>query len=433
MSDFSGLCGSNPRWKESYKISVNEQATNVYLFCLSPSRDHTTPRKECEVSFAFGDTLLGKFSGTFRFWVTGVSVAFHARGKHRHPSFSRRNTRLSTLPSPMASLSEEIESVRLSADSALESVTTASALEAWRITHLGASGSLKSIMARLKDAPREEKPLLGKLLNELKQHLECEFETRKLLTAATLAEPSIDLTEPGERLGQGRRHILSRTIDEIVDVFGRMGFSVADGPEIEDEWHNFTALNIPEGHPARDATDNFYMGDEAGVKRLLRTQTSTVQIRAMESQPLPLKVVAVGRVYRPDTHDATHFSMFHQIEGLCIDRTLSMVDLKTALLQFARSYFGPEAEVRMRPSFFPFTEPSAEVDMKMHIRGQWQWVEIGGCGMVDPNVLTAVGIDPEQWRGYAFGLGIERIAMRRYGISDIRLLFENDARFLRQF
>jgi phenylalanyl-tRNA synthetase alpha chain len=175
------------------------------------------------------------------------------------------------------------------------------------------------------------------------------------------------------------------------------------------------------------------MGDQGGVKRLLRTQTSTVQIRAMESTPPPLKVVAVGRVYRPDTHDATHFSMFHQVEGLCVDRDLSMRDLKAALLHFAHAYFGEDAEVRMRPSFFPFTEPSAEVDMKMRIRDQWQWVEIGGCGMVDPNVLSAVGIDPAQWRGFAFGLGVERIAMRRYGIRDIRWLFENDARFLRQF
>lgn len=333
----------------------------------------------------------------------------------------------------MTSLSDEIDLLRASADAALVAANSSNQLSEWRVSYLGASGQLKSIMNRLKDASAAEKPLLGKRLNELKVHLEGAFESRRVIVASAVTEATIDVTEPGELLGMGRRHILSRTIDEIVDVFGRMGFSVADGPEIEDEWHNFTALNIPEGHPARDATDNFYMGDEAGVKRLLRTQTSTVQIRAMESQPLPLKVVAVGRVYRPDTHDATHFSMFHQIEGLCIDRSLSMVDLKTALLQFARSYFGPEAEVRMRPSFFPFTEPSAEVDMKMHIRGQLQWVEIGGCGMVDPNVLTAVGIDPEQWRGYAFGLGIERIAMRRYGISDIRWLFENDARFLRQF
>ena len=218
-----------------------------------------------------------------------------------------------------------------------------------------------------------------------------------------------------------------------MQIFGRMGFDVAEGPEVEDEWHNFTALNIPDGHPAREPTDNFYMSEQGGVRRLLRTQTSTVQIRAMEAGKPPLKVVAVGRVYRPDTHDATHFSMFHQIEGLFVDKGVTMVDLKTTLWHFARACFGPEAEVRMRPSFFPFTEPSAEVDMKMCIKGVWRWVELGGCGMVDPAVLTSVGIDPEVFTGFAFGLGVERIAMRRHGISDIRLLFENDIRFLRQF
>ncbi len=306
-------------------------------------------------------------------------------------------------------------------------------IEQWKTRYLGANGKLKALMVGLKSVPSEQRPETGRRLNALKEQLESVLQSRKTQVSKPSNTPSIDVTEPGLELGEGRRHILSRTIDEIVDVFCQMGFAVADGPEVEDEWHNFTALNIPDGHPARDATDNFYMGEQDGVKRLLRTQTSTVQIRAMETRPLPLKVVAVGRVYRPDTHDATHYSMFHQIEGLCVDRDLSLVDLKSALLQFAHAYFGAEAEVRMRPSFFPFTEPSAEVDMKMVIRGQLQWVELGGCGMVDPNVLEAVGIDPEQWRGYAFGLGIERIAMRRYGISDIRWLFENDARFLRQF
>ena len=328
---------------------------------------------------------------------------------------------------------DKINSLQLQGESELVAANSPAQVEVWRTKYLGTNGELKALMSLLKDAPRDQKPELGKRLNELKLQLEASFESHKNLLGTAPIGPSIDVTEPGVTLGEGRRHILSRTIDEIIDVFGQMGFAVADGPEVEDEWHNFTALNIPEGHPARDATDNFYMGEQSGVKRLLRTQTSTVQIRAMETQPLPLKVVAVGRVYRPDTHDATHFSMFHQIEGLCVDRNLSLVDLKTALLQFAHAYFGKDAEVRMRPSFFPFTEPSAEVDMKMHIRGQWQWVEIGGCGMVDPNVFAAVGIDPEEWRGYAFGLGIERIAMRRYGISDIRWLFENDARFLRQF
>ena len=288
------------------------------------------------------------------------------------------------------------------------------------------------MMEALRGAPKEKKPTLGKQLNSMKQKLEAQFALAKA-AGGTESGPDIDMTEPGLPSGVGRRHVLTRTIADIVDIFGRMGFRVAEGPEVEDEWHNFTALNIPEGHPAREGTDNFYMAEQGGIRRLLRTQTSTVQIRTMEKEKPPLKIVAVGRVYRPDTHDATHFSMFHQVEGLCVDKNVSMVDLKTALWQFARACFGPEAEVRMRPSFFPFTEPSAEVDMKMKIKGEWRWVELGGCGMVDPAVFESVGIDPEVWSGYAFGLGVERIAMRRHGISDIRWLYENDARFLRQF
>jgi phenylalanyl-tRNA synthetase alpha chain len=204
---------------------------------------------------------------------------------------------------------------------------------------------------------------------------------------------------------------------------------VAEGPELEDEDHNFNDLNIPREHPARDPLDNFYIDD----RHLLRTQTSTVQIRVMENTPPPVRIVSIGRVYRPDTHDATHSSMFHQVEGLYVDRGVSMADLKTTLIQFAHAMFGEEAEVRLRPSYFPFTEPSAELDIKMQLRSGYDWVELGGCGMVDPNVFEAVGYDPEQWTGFAFGLGIERIAMRRYGIEDIRWLFENDVRFLRQF
>jgi len=208
-----------------------------------------------------------------------------------------------------------------------------------------------------------------------------------------------------------------------------MGFRVARGPEVEDEWHNFTALNIPDDHPARDPLDNFFLDG----RHLLRTQTSTVQIRVMESEEPPLRVIAPGRVYRPDEVDATHSFMFHQIEGLCVDRDVSLVDLKSTLMQFARACFGPDADVRLVPSFFPFTEPSAELYIRMQVKGEMQWVELGGCGMVDPNVFRAVGYDPEEWSGFAFGLGIERIAMRMYGIPDIRWLFENDLRFLRQF
>jgi phenylalanyl-tRNA synthetase alpha chain len=336
----------------------------------------------------------------------------------------------------------ELDRTQSTALAELAAATDATAVEAWRISWLGANGQLKSLMTGLKDVPREQKPAAGKRLNELKAALDQAFESRKSQVGQGAPNgPQVDVTEPGMELGLGRRHVLSRTVDEIVDVFGRMGFGVAEGPEVEDEWHNFTALNIPESHPARDATDNFYLSTplqgatskHGSGAHLLRTQTSTVQIRAMLAQKPPIKVVATGRVYRPDTHDATHYSMFHQIEGLYVDRGITMSDLKTTLVQFAHAYFGAEAEVRMRPSFFPFTEPSAEVDMKMRVKGEWKWVELGGCGMVDPNVLSGVGVDPEVWTGFAFGLGIERIAMRKFGIGDIRWLFENDARFLRQF
>ena len=332
---------------------------------------------------------------------------------------------------------QELDQFQTQAIVELEGAATPEAVEAWRVKYLGTKGKLKAIMSRMKDVPASEKPTLGKRLNALKQALEAAFDEKKQIVEqrSTLADgPMIDVTEPGIPSGLGHRHVITRTIDEITEVFARMGFSVAYGPEVEDEWHNFDALNIPKDHPAREPIDNFYIDrGERSESLMLRSQTSTVQIRTMAKVKPPLKVIAIGRVYRPDTHDATHYSMFHQVEGLYVDRNVTMVDLKTALIQFAHAYFGAEAEVRMRPSFFPFTEPSAEVDMKMKVKGKWQWVELGGCGMVDPNVFEAVGYDPEQWTGFAFGLGIERIAMRKYGIADIRWLFENDARFLRQF
>lgn len=228
--------------------------------------------------------------------------------------------------------------------------------------------------------------------------------------------------------------MITQTVNDLIEVFARMGFDLATGPEVEDEQHNFVALNIPAHHPARDPLDNFYLTDPDGDNpRLLRSQTSTVQIRVMENAPPPVRIISTGRVYRPDEHDATHYSMFHQIEGLYVDRKVTLVDLKTTLFQFARAYFGEDAEVKLVPSYFPFTEPSAELYVKMTVRGRTDWIEIGGCGMVDPAVFTAVGYDPEQWTGFAFGLGIERIAMRKFNIPDIRWLFENDLRFLRQF
>lgn len=331
----------------------------------------------------------------------------------------------------MPSLLEQLDELESTALAALEAAADESgSLEAWRVGFLGTKGRLRAVMPLMKKVARADKPAVGRRLNEVKTALEAAFARRRHgLESKRSAVPDVDVTEPGLPCGQGRRHVISRTIDEIVEVLARMGFSVVEGPEVEDEHHNFVALNIPADHPARDRLDNFYL--PGGL--LLRSQTSPVQIRTMERTEPPLKIIAIGRVYRPDTHDATHYSMFHQVEGLYVDRNVSMVDLKTTLFQFARSYLGPEAEVRIRPSFFPFTEPSAEVDMKMKVKGKYQWVELGGCGMVDPNVFEAVGYDPEEWTGYAFGLGIERIAMRKYGIADIRWLFENDARFLRQF
>ncbi len=325
---------------------------------------------------------------------------------------------------------ETLNKLQKDAIGEIDTVQTVDELESWRVSYLGSKGRLKGVMPLMKEVSSDEKPLVGKRLNEVKTSLEEAFKSRKdTLTGSTSSREPLDVTEPGEDVAKGRRHVISKTIDEITEVFGRMGFSVAYGPEVEDEHHNFNALNIPEDHPARDPIDNFFLEGN----RMLRSQTSTVQIRVMESTPPPIKIIAVGRVYRPDTHDATHFSMFHQCEGLLVAPKVSMVDLKSTLFQFAKAYFGEEAEVRFRPSFFPFTEPSAEVDMKMKIKGKWQWVEIGGCGLVDLAVFEQVGYDNEQWQGYAFGLGIERIAMLKYGIQDIRWLFENDARFLRQF
>jgi phenylalanyl-tRNA synthetase alpha chain len=330
----------------------------------------------------------------------------------------------------------------------LAKVSGADALEAWRISYLGASGRLKAALNGLKDVPKDQKPVVGQRLNALKQRLEEAFAARKAEVGAHAAAPAemIDMTEPGliESRTVGRRHVISRVRDELVDVFARMGFEVAEGPELEDDEHNFIKLNIPADHPARDPLDNFYVDDPMKVARprMLRSQTSTVQVRTMEEAvrrgggklTTPIKVVAPGRVYRPDTVDATHSFMFHQIEGLYVDRGVTMADLKTTLFQFARAYFGSEAQVRLRPSFFPFTEPSAEFDMRIRLRPEQEprWMELGGCGMVDPAVFTACGVDPEEWTGFAFGFGIERLAMGKYAIPDIRMLFENDVRFLKQ-
>lgn len=353
-----------------------------------------------------------------------------------------------SLPSlPFPSMLEVIEQLEAAALAQLATTTDADSLEAWRIAYLGPSGKLKATMMGLKDVPKDQKPAVGARLNTAKTAIEEAYAARKAAApAAKAVSELVDVTEPGvvSQSGLGRRHVITRVREELVEVFARMGFDVAEGPELEDESHNFIQLNIPAEHPARDPLDNFYVDDPASSAspRMMRSQTSTVQVRIMEEAVKrgggtlrePIRIVAPGRVYRPDEVDATHSFMFHQIEGLYVDRRVTMVDLKSTLLNFARAYFGPDAEVRLRPSFFPFTEPSAEVDMKIRLRPDQpvRWMELGGCGMVDPAVFTSCGVDPEEWTGFAFGFGIERLAMGKYGIPDIRLLFENDIRFLSQ-
>jgi phenylalanyl-tRNA synthetase alpha chain len=327
----------------------------------------------------------------------------------------------------------------------LRAVKSADELEQFRIKYLGTKGKIKGLMKLLGQVAKEQKPAIGQKVNSLDDQIRVAFDGRKSeLASATAQGPSIDVTEPGRRPPIGNQHILMKVTNELVELFGRMGFAVAEGPELEDEFHNFIALNIPQSHPARDPLDNFYItldtgeGQEKGIHRgpeehalLLRTQTSTVQIRVMEKQKPPIRVVIPGKVYRPDTVDDTHLFQFHQLEALVVDEHVTMVDLKSTVMQFIHAYFGPQTKARFRPSFFPFTEPSAEVDV--WFEDKQKWVELGGCGMVHPNVLNACKIDPEKYSGWAFGFGIERIAMRKYGINDIRLFVENDIRFLRQF
>jgi phenylalanyl-tRNA synthetase alpha chain len=337
---------------------------------------------------------------------------------------------------------KKIDEVAHQAREALHKVKSSQELEQFRIQYLGTKGAMKDLMSLLGQVARELKPQVGQTLNQVKNDLTAEFEAKKgQLGTAQATGPMVDLTEPGKRPELGNEHILVKVTNELTELFGRMGFSTAAGPEVEDEFHNFVALNIPKSHPARDPLDNFYIAPAGegssfedvpeGKAILLRTQTSTVQIRVMQQQKPPIRVVIPGAVYRPDTHDATHLSMFHQLEALVVDKGVTMVDLKSTVMQFVHAYFGPSTKARFRPSFFPFTEPSAEVDVWFEDKNRW--IELGGCGMVHPNVLKACNIDPEVYTGWAFGFGIERIAMRKYGIDDIRLFVENDVRFLRQF
>lgn len=342
---------------------------------------------------------------------------------------------------PLSEFVDQLQQLVDSAVSAFNAAADADALEEVRVEFLGAKkGKLKSIQKSLGSIEKTDKPAAGQKLNEVKQAIQKAFEDAKSRldsgTGARIADPAFDATLPGNRIHVGRLHPITQTIDELKDIMGRLGFTPAEGPEIEDEWHNFKALNIPESHPARDPLDNFYLSvarknvTELGDNPLLmRTQTSTVQIRVMENMKPPIRIISLGRVYRPDTADATHFPMFHQMEGLMVDEKVNLADLKTVLKLFATSYLGDEVPIRIRPSFFPFTEPSVEADYYWN----GKWVEFGGAGIVDPNVIQAVGYDPEKVSGFAFGLGVERLCMIRHKITDIRYLFTNDVRFLRQF
>ncbi|MEO8495613.1 MAG: phenylalanine--tRNA ligase subunit alpha [Planctomycetota bacterium] len=339
----------------------------------------------------------------------------------------------------LADFLQQLDQLAAEAVAAFDSAGDADAFEAARIEFVGAkSGKLTAAQKGMGSVDKSDRPAAGKRLNEVKARVEAAQQAATERVAAGGGNPSgkpaevFDPTLPGERPRLGHLHPITQTIEELKDIMGRLGFSVADGPEIEDERHNFEALNIPSDHPARDPLENFYItvaGKSHGKPLLLRSQTSTVQIRVMEKTPPPVRVISLGRVYRPDTADATHYPMFHQMEGLLIDKQVTMADLKSVLRLFATSYLGHHVHIRFRPSFFPFTEPSVEADMS------WgdDWIEFGGAGMVDPNVLRAVGYDPEEVTGFAFGLGIERLCMRRHGVTDIREFYKNDIRFLHQF
>ena len=330
----------------------------------------------------------------------------------------------------------DLDALADEASKAFDAAADAEALEAARIAFLGAkSGRLKDVQKGIGKVAKEDKPAAGKRLNEVKGEINDAFEAAKENLSAKTAgggdAAAFDVSVPGARPRLGRLHPITQTIAELTDIMGRLGFTVTEGPEVEDLWHNFEALNIPLEHPARDPLDNFYLeaAKAASGKRLLRSQTSTVQIRTMEKTKPPVRIISLGRVYRPDTADPTHYPMFHQVEGLLVDRNVTMADLKSVLRLFAKSYFEDDVHIRFRPSFFPFTEPSVEVDMSWHDK----WIEMGGAGMVDPNVLKSVGYDPDEVTGFAFGLGIERVCARRHGVTDIREFYKNDVRFLHQF
>ena len=340
---------------------------------------------------------------------------------------------------PMEQLLNKIEAYKLEAGT--ENVADAKSLEDFRIKWLGTKGIVKEIMGEMKNVAPENKKQAGQLLNEFKVFIEQKYADLKANAGESgdQAGQNMDLSLPGDDLPIGSRHPVTLMRNRIVSIFQRLGFAVAEGPEIEDDWHNFGALNLPEHHPARDMQDTFYIQQNPAF--LLRTHTSNVQIREMEKGVLPIRGIYPGRVYRNETVSARSHCFFHQVEGLYIDENVSFADLKQTLYFFVKEMYGKDVKVRFRPSYFPFTEPSAEMDVSCFICGgegcsvckKTGWVEILGCGMVHPNVLSNCGIDPNKYTGFAFGMGIERPAMLKYGINDIRLFSENDVRFLKQF
>jgi phenylalanyl-tRNA synthetase alpha chain len=328
----------------------------------------------------------------------------------------------------------EIESLSTQALADIAAAQTPDAVEQLRVGLLGKSGSVTSQLKQLGALPADQRKAAGEAINRARDAIGDALSTRKAVLEdaaldARLAGETIDVTLPGRNGGRGGLHPISRTLERIADIFGRLGYELADGPEIEDDWHNFEALNFPPHHPARAMHDTFYFGDG----RLLRTHTSGVQVRYMDAHQPPLRMIAAGKVYRSDS-DQTHSPMFHQVEGLLVDEHSTFADLKGTLSEFVRAFFERDFEMRFRPSYFPFVEPGAEVDIAwQQPDGSTRWLEVLGCGMVHPNVLRNVGIDPERYTGFAFGLGVERFAMLRYGVNDLRAFFENDVRFLKQF
>lgn len=339
-------------------------------------------------------------------------------------------------------MKEKIELIKAAAEKAVSAAAGGAEIEELRVKYLGKKGELTALLKQMGTLSPEERPKMGQLVNEAKQRLEGIIAEKKAELSAKATElklksEEIDITMPAKEIKKGGIHPLNLVTDDMIDIFRSMGFDVVDGPEVETDHYNFECLNVPADHPARDMQDTFYLGENL----LLRTQTSAAQIRTMENRKPPIRVICPGRVYRADEVDATHSPVFHQLEGLVVDKGVTMCDLKGVLEQFAREIYGKDTKVRFRPSFFPFTEPSVEVDVSCSECGGKGcrvckgagWIEILGAGMVHPNVLRSCGIDPEIYSGFAFGIGIDRITTTRYKISDIRLLFENDKRFLEQF